>query len=287
MKFSQADENVFTTLFGKEVFDKMSGALKSDDGELSLDAKINGRVISQEDETKLKTTLTDAGVEIGYKNLSKAAGIELSPGEKDADIIAGKIKTGITAILEEKYKGQTPGDELKAALKKVTDLESGHEKLLGTYEQSKTDLEESNKKYSGLETKMKTTSINNTILSAFPDKMKQDKTDALLITSNSFDFSQEREIGGKMTSVIIDRLTDSIVTNQLGEPEETLNVIKAFVEKKGWVKGDPGMNGKDRPGGEGLPKGMTEDAAMKYIIEAGKEPLSSEGLKLFTELTTK
>lgn len=286
MKLSQADENVFTILFGKEVFEKLSGALKSDDGELSLGAKINGRVISQDDETKLKTTLTDAGIEIGYKKLSKAAGVELSSGEKDAEIIAGKIKTGITAILEEKYKGQTPGDELKAALKKVTDLEAGHEKLLGTYEQSKTDLEESNKKYSVLQTETKTTSVHNSILSSFPDKMKQDKKDALLITTNAFDFSQEREIGGKMTGVIIDRLTDAIVTNQLGEPEKRENVIKSFVEKKGWIKGE-GMNGKDRPGGEGLPKGMTEDAAMKYIIEAGKEPMSAEGSKMFTELTTK
>ncbi len=284
MKLSQADENVFTTLFGKEVFDKLSGALKSDDGELSLGAKINGRVISQEDETKLKTTLTDAGIEIGYKKLSKAAGIELASGEKDAEIIAGKIKIGITAILEKKYEGQTPSDELKASQKKVTDLEASHNKLLQTYEQSKVDLEESNKKFSGLQTEMKTTSINNTILSAFPDKMKQDKTDALWITTKSFDFSQEREIDGKMTGVIIDRLTDSIVTNQLGEPEKTENVIKAFVEKKGWVKGK-GMGGGDRPGESGLPKGMSDDAAMKYIEEAGKDPMSSEGSEMFTELT--
>ena len=284
MKLSQADENVFMTLFGKEVFDKLSGALKSDDGELSLGAKINGRVISQEDETKLKTTLTDAGIEIGYKKLSKAAGIELASGEKDADIIAGKIKTGITATLEEKYKGQTPDDELKASQKKVTDLESAQTKLMTTYEQSKADLEESNKKYSGLQTEMKTASINNTILSVFPDKMKQDKKDALLITTNAFDFSQEREIDGKMTGVTIDRLTNSIVTDPVGKPEKRENVIKAFVETKGWVKGS-GMNGKDRGGESGLPKGMTDDAAMKYIEEAGKDPMSSEGSQMFTDLT--
>ena len=283
MKLSQADENVFTTLFGKEVLDKLSGALKSDDGELSLGAKINGRVISQEDETKLKTTLTDAGIEIGYKKLSKAAGVELSSGEKDADIIAGKIKTGITATMEEKYKGQTPDDELKASQKKVTDLEAAQTKLLGTYEQSKFDLEESNKKYSGLETEMKTTSIHNAILAAFPEKMKQDKKDALLITTNAFDF-EEREIDGKMIGVTIDKLTKAIVTDPVGKPEKRENVIKAFVETKGWVKGS-GMNGKDRGGESGLPKGMSDDAAMKYIEEAGKDPMSSEGSEMFTELT--
>lgn len=283
MKLSQADENVFTTLFGKEVFDKLSGALKSDDGELSLGAKINGRIISQEDETKLKTTLTDAGIEIGYKKLSKAAGIELASGEKDADIIAGKIKTGITAILEEKYKGQTPSDELKAEQKKVTDLEAAQTKLMTTYEQSKTDLEESNKKFSGLQTEMQTTSIHNSILASFPEKMKQDKKDALLITTNAFDF-EEREINGKMIGVTIDKLTKEIVTDPVGKPEKRENVIKAFVETKGWVKGS-GMNGKDRGGESGLPKGMSDDAAMKYIEEAGKDPMSSEGSQMFTDLT--
>ncbi len=283
MKLRQADENVFTTLFGKEVFDKLSGALKSDDGELSLGAKINGRVISQDDETKLKTTLTDAGIEIGYKKLSKAAGVELASGEKDADIIAGKIKTGITAILEEKYKGQTPSDELTASQKKVTELEGANAKLLETYETSKKSLEESEKKYSGLESDMKTTSINNSILSSFPEKMKQDKKDALLITTNAFDF-EEREIDGKMIGVTIDKLTKAIVTDAVGKPEKRENVIKAFVEIKGWVKGS-GMNGKDRGGKAGLPTGMSDDAAVKYIQELGKDPMSSEGSEIFNELT--
>ena len=45
------------------------------------------------------------------------------------------------------------------------------------------------------------------------------------------------------------------------------------------------MGGGDR-GGNGLPKGMTDDQAFKYIADAGKDPMSPEGSKMFNELTS-
>ena len=108
--------------------------------------------------------------------------------------------------------------------------------------------------------------------------MTQDRTDALLITTNTFEFD---ELDGKK---IIKR-DGEVVRNGAGEPETYENVIKSFVEEKKWIKVN-GMNGDDRPGGSSA-KGLTAEAAEKAIIAAGKDPGSTEGLKMFNEMTAK
>lgn len=278
MKLSQADETVFTTLFGKEVCDKLSGALNSEDGELSLGAKINGRVISQEDETRLKETLTDAGIEIGYKKIAKSAGLTLESGDKDPLKIVEKVKTGITVELEEKYKGQTPGDELISSQAKTKEWEDKYTKLNDTYEKSQETVGEWEQKYTGLETKIYNQDLNTDIRKSFPDKLKGiSPEDALIIARSTFDFDN---VEG---SRVIKR-EGKIITDAVGNPDKLDNVMKSFVEEKQWIKG-AGMNGSDRGGSGGLPKGMNSDDAMKYIQEAGKDPMSLEGSKMYTELT--
>jgi len=277
MKLSQADENVLTTLFGKEVVDKLSGALKSDDGELSLGARINGRVITSEDEQKLKTDLTDAGVEIGYKKLAKAAGVELGAGEKDAKIIADKLTEGITAVLEDKYKNPQPGEREKELETKLNNANGKYDALFETHHNTLKLVDEKDNAFKGLQTQIKVKERNNTILKSFPEKMDMDRNDALLIFTNSFEFDEQ---DGK--SVI--KRDGEIIRDGAGNPETYDNVIKSFTEEKKWIK-SKGMNGNDRDG-LGIKTGLTAEQAEAAIIKAGKDPGSTEGLKMFNEMTT-
>lgn len=275
---SQENIKWISTLSGVSEED-ISGALTKEE-EVKLPFKLDGRVITQAEEATLKTTLTDAGIEIGYKKISKAAGIELGNGEKDPVIIAEKLKAGITQTLEEKYKGQTPSDELKAAQEKTEAAEKAYNKLLETHESTLAIVEEKEKSYTNLQKEIQKKERNNTILKSFPDKMKMDRNDALLITTSAFEFE---EIEG----VMVAKRDGQVVTDGLGKPEKIDNVVKSFVEEKSWVKGS-GMNGGDRAGGgSGLPKGMTDDAALAYMTEKGVDSMTEKGTEMFTQLTSK
>lgn len=258
--------------------EEISGALTNGE-EVNLPFKLNGRVITQEDESTLKTKLTDAGIEIGYKKLSKAAGIELANGEKDPLIISEKIKARITETLEEKYKGQTPSDELKTTQEKVIESEKAYNKLLETHEATLSLVNEKDQLYTGLQKEVKTKERNNSILKSFPEKMKMDRGDALLVTTNTFQFE---EVDG----VTVVKRDGQVVTDGLGKPEKVDNVVKSFVEEKNWVKGS-GMGGSDRNhSGSGLPKGMTDDAAMRYMNEKGIDTMTEKGTEMFLQLTS-
>jgi hypothetical protein len=278
MKFSQADESVLVKLFGKEKADKLSGALKSDDGELSLDLRITGRVITDEEERTLKESAENQGKELRSKELAKELGLTLDAGEKDPVKIAEKLKTSIETTLEEKYKNPQPGEREKELETKLADATSKYDTLFETHGKTLKTIEEKDELYKGLETKIKVKERNNTILKTFPEKMKMDRNDALLITVNTFEFDEQ---DGK--SII--KRDGEVVRNGAGEPETYENVIKSFVEEKEWVKGK-GMNGSDRGGLAGQ-KGLTAEQAEQAIIKAGKDPGSSEGLKMFSEMTSK
>ena len=270
---SQANIKWISTLSGVSE-EEISGALSKTE-EVTLDLKLGGRVITQDEESTLKTTLTDAGVEIGYKKLAKEAGITLSSGEKDAKVIADKLRAGITTALEEKYKGQTPSDELTAAQQKIKDTEKAYETLLTTHQNTLGLVEEKEKLYTGLQTEIKTKDRNNTILKAFPEKMTMDKGDALLIATNTFQFED-------VDGVMVAKRDGQVVTDGLGKPEKIDNIIKSFTEEKKWIKG-AGMGGSDRVPGS-VRKGLTPEAAEKAIAESGKDPGSPEGLKMFNEM---
>lgn len=280
MSLSQADKQVLQHFFGEEVIDKLSGAITSET-EVSLGLSTNGKkLMSQEEIDNATKANQDAYIEIGYKKVAKEAGIELDSGEKDPKIIADKLKAGITSSLEEKYKNMTPTEELLAASEKAKEWENKYNKLNETYEGTVSKVGEWEQKYTGLEKEIKTKDINNRIRKSFPDKMKMDIDDALLIVRNNFEF-EDGDNG-----MVIKRNGETI-TDPVGNPDKMENVIKSFVEEKKWIKSS-GMGGGDRSGGgSGLPKGMNDDDAIKYIVESGNDPMSPEGSKMLMELTAK
>ena len=274
MALSQADLQVIQTVFGKTA-EELSGALSSDQ-EVSLGLRLNGRVISQEDERLLKETSVKQGKEIGYKEVAKNLGIELESGEKDPVIIADKLKSSITTTLVDKYKNMQPTEELELARSKAEEWENKYNKLNGTYEETKNSVTEWESKYSKLEGDIRQKDVNNTILKTFPEKMKMDRSDALLIARNAFEFEQTE-------NGLIAKRNGQIVTDAVGNPEKIDNVIASFVEEKKWIK-QSGMGGTDRSS-TGMPKFEDYDKAIAYVREAGKDPMSPEGSKMLKELT--
>jgi hypothetical protein len=276
---SQADLKVISTVFGK-TSDEISSAI-SQEGEVSLDLRLNGRVISQEDEKTLKDTVRNAGVEIGYKQIAKELEFDLSADDKDAKVIAEKLKTSITATLEEKYKNPQPGEREKELEEKLQAEKLKYDKLFETHESTLGQIQEKEKAYTGLQKEIKTKERNNSILKTFPEKMKMDRNDALLIFTNTFEFD---EVEGQQ---VIKRKGE-IVTDAVGKPEKLENIVPSFVEEKNWLKGS-GMNGGDRGAGGGKKGGLKPEEAHKYVTEklgAGKET-TPEGIKLFNELIAK
>jgi len=276
MKLSQVDTEVLTKLFGKEMVEKLSGALKSDDGELSLGARITGRVITHDEEKDLKENAIQQGKELRSKELAKSLKVELNAGEKDPDKIAEKLINSITDSLEEKYKNPKPGEREKELEVKLTDATSKYDALFKTHGDILEVVEAKETEYKELENKIKVKDRNNNILKSFPEKMSMDRGDALLIMVNTFEFDEQDG------NQVIKRSGD-IVRNGAGEPETYENVIKSFVEEKNWVKGS-GMNGDDRDD-KHKKTGLTAEEAEKVITDSGKDPGSQEGLKLFNEMT--
>lgn len=275
---SQANIKWISELSGVSVED-ISGALSKDE-EVTLDLRLSGRVITQEEESNLKTNLTDAGVEIGYKKIAKESGLTLDSGEKDAKIIAEKLKTNITTSLEEKYKNPQPGEREKELETNLLTEQAKYNKLFETHESILGQIQEKEKAYTGLQKEIKTKERNNSILKSFPEKMKMDKSDALLIFTNTFEFD---EVDGQQVT----KRDGQIVTDAVGKPETLDNIVPSFVEEKNWIKG-VGMNGFERTGNPGNSKGgKTPEQAHKYIAEklGADKVASAEGVKLYQELT--
>jgi len=274
---SQANIKWISELSGVTI-EEISGALSKEE-EVSLDLRLSGRVITQKEESDLKTTLTDAGIEIGFKKVAKEAGVALSEGEKDAKIIADKLKTTITTSLEDKYKNQKPGEKEVELEKKLQSEQTKYEKLFQTHEGILGQIDEKDKLYTGLQKEIKTKERNNSILKAFPEKMKMDRNDALLIFVNSFSFEENE-------GVTIIKRGNELQTDDLGKPENLGNIVKSFVEEKQWVKG-AGMGGGDRGGGDSSKAGKSPDEAYRILTEKGVDHGSPEGIKQYIELTAK
>lgn len=275
MAISQDDIQVISTVFGKTL-DEISGALKSDN-EVSLGLRLNGKIYTPEEIEQKTKANQDAYIEIGYKKIAKEAGLELEAGEKDPKVIVSKLKGNIESVLEDKYKNMTPSDELQKIAQKASEWENKFKALNDTYSQTNSALEEANKRYSQLEKDIKVRERNNKILASFPEKMKMDKSDALLIVNNSLEF--EETDGG-----LIVKRDGRQILNKLGEPESIENAIASFVETKGWTKAS-GAGGTDRKPDSGLPNGLSADEAVQFITQKGVDPMSTEGSKMFIELT--
>lgn len=278
MKLSQVDYDVLVTLFGKEKTDKISGALSTEDGELSLDLRINGSVHTDEALKAIKENAELQGKELRSKELAKELGLTLEAGEKDPVKIAEKLNNSITAKLEEKYKNPQPGEREKELEGKLSNAEQKYNTLFETHGKTLKTVEEKDKAFNGLQTEIKVKERNNNVLKLFPEKMGMDRNDALLIITNTFEFD---ELEGKK---VIKR-DGEIVRNGAGEPESYENVVKSFVEEKKWIK-SKGMGGGDR-GGDSGKTGLTAEQAEKVITESGVDPGSTEGLKKFLEMTSK
>jgi len=274
--FKKTDLEIIATVFGKTV-EELSSAISNEE-EVALNLRLNGKVHTQEEIDALKKTHTDAGVEIGSKNLAKALGVELEAGEKDPTKVAAKYREKLTKELEQKFQNPNPTKEYEAAIKKQQELESKYNTLLDTYEKDKEKVKEWEDKYVQQVQESKRKTVNNKIINSFPEKMKQDRNDALLIFNNTFSIEENEE--GK---TVIKR-GDTLVQNAVGDPETLENVVKGFTEEKKWIK-VAGMGG-DATGGNGVsqPKGLTAEQAQKYVEEKGLEPMGDEGLKLMSQL---
>jgi hypothetical protein len=274
---SQADLQTIATVFGK-TSDEISGAISTEE-EVSLGLRLNGRIISQEDELKLKEDSFKRGSEIRAKEIFKELEIDYDEGDhkNESSFIAEKIKTKLHSTLEDKFKNQTPSDREKEIEQKLIDSETKYNKLKDTYEEATGKIAEWEDKFTGLQSEIKDKELNNKILSALPEKLKIDKSDALLITRNSMTF--ENTDNG-----IIVKRDGQLLTDSVGNPEKIENVVKSFAEDKKWVGGQSGMGGGDDKD-KGLPKNMTYEEAKNYIIKQGKDPMSDEGLDLFSKIT--
>ncbi|MCK5018801.1 MAG: hypothetical protein KAS32_17190, partial [Candidatus Peribacteraceae bacterium] len=228
----------------------------------------------------MKTDNQDIGIEIGYKKVAKASGIKLEAGEKDAKIIADKLKTDVEKTLEEKYKGQSPSDELKKAQKKTIAAEHKYDILLGTHTTLKDELKEAQEEHETLQVEVATEKRDNSILSHFPEKMKQDRGDALLITKSVL---VTKKVDGKEQHYI----NDELVADTLGDPASLKDAVLKIVEDKGWVGGKSGKGDKkdDKSTKGKMPDNLSNDAATEYITKQGIEPMSTEGSQMMIELT--
>lgn len=275
---SQVDLQTIATVFGK-TSDEISSAI-SQENEIALGLRLPGKVYTQEEIDDLKTSVRGAGVEIGLKQVGKIFGVDLSGEDKTPDLIAQKIKTTISKEFEEKYKNQTPSDELIELKKQIEEQQKSYEKLKGTYDTTITQVDEWKNKYSELENNYESKELNNKILGYLPEKLKLEKEDAL----NLIRLGVQVE---KTDNGVIYKRNGQIITDAVGKPEILENIVKSFVEEKKWIRGS-GMNGKDTEiGGSGLPKGLTESDAYKWLEDRNIEPMSEEGTEKFIQLTSK
>lgn len=275
---SQANKEIIATVLNVTV-DELSGALSSEN-EVALDLRLNGTVLTQEQQTTLKESAVQQGKEIGLKAVASELGLQLESGEKDAKIIAEKLKSGISVTLEEKYKNQSPAEELTRAQEALDAANRKYDQLNNTYETASGELGEWKNKYAEKETEIKNKEINSQILKTLGSVKKIDPSDALLIARSNFEFEPTDN------GLTIKR-NGQTVLNAVGQPESLENAMGAFIEEKKWIKSS-GMNGSDRNGNNsGLPKGLSDDDAVKYITEAGHDPMSAKGSEMFLEVTAK
>lgn len=280
MKLSQADTKVLTTVFGEDVVNKLSGALPEGDEELSLGARLNGKILTEEQQKELRENGVKQGKEIASKELAKHLEIELDAGEKDPSKVAEKFKTTLSSVFEEKYKNQDPTDEQIALAKKASEWENKYKTVFDTLKSKEQEVDQWKTKFTEKEQAIKDQNLNNSILGALPKEVTLDRNDALLIIKNTLKFDETED--GK---TLIKKGEKSYL-DPLGDPEKLENVVKVFSEEKGWLKKDGGMNGKDRNGERKYSRTYTPDEARKVLREKGVAPTSPEGLKEYREMTT-
>jgi hypothetical protein len=257
---SQANIKWISELSGVSIED-ISGALSKEE-EVTLGLKLSGRVVTQDEEQRLKDDSFKRGGE-----------------HKDIKKVAEKLKTTVSTSLEDKYKNPQPGEKEKELEEKLIAEKLKYDKLFETHESILGQVQEKEKAYTGLQKEIKTKERNNAILKTFPEKMKMDRNDALLIFTNTFEFD---EVDGNQ----VIKKDGQIVTDAVGKPEKLENIVPSFVEEKNWLKGS-GMGGGDRNHQGGKKGGKTPEEAHKIITEklgAGNET-TPQGIEMYNTLT--
>jgi hypothetical protein len=276
MALSQVDITTIQTVFGIKP-EELSGALSSTE-EVSLELKLPGKVYKPDEIETLKTASQDAGIEIGYKKVAKEAKINLEPGDKDPKIIAEKLKVSIETALEEKYKNRTPPEELATALLGKKTAEEKYEVLLNTHNTIKKELDAEKEKYKSLELENISKARDNEILSHFPEKMAQDRGDALLIVKNSL-------VSEEVDGVVHHKINGELVTDTLGHPATLKDAVNKLVEDKKWVAGSGTGEGDKKKLTGSMPTNLSDEKAMEYIEKQGENPMSTKGSQMMAELT--
>jgi len=275
MAISQEDSKVLAAVFGEEVAEKISGAVTE---ELTLGLRLNGKILSAEEQKTLRETAIIQGKELGYKEIAKNLDIQLEAGEKDPLIIAEKFKTNLSSILDEKYKSRTPSEETIALAKKASEYEEKNKKLLETVQTKEREVGELQEKFTRKERETFEEKLNNRVLGSFGKEMKFDRSDALLITRSKIEFVPDE------SGIIVCKRDGKTITNALGEPETIENVVLSFSEEKGWYK-QPGMGGEERGKGKNdkYPAGYSDEQKRQWLKSKGIAPTSQEGIKIFSE----
>ncbi len=266
MEFNKASLEVIATVFGTTV-EELSGA-SSNENEANPKLTLNGgRVITQAEEAELKTKLTTAGVEIGYKKLAKEANIDLQ-GDKTPESIMSKLTATITSSLEDKYKNMTPLEETVAAKVKIEELTQQLSTAQGTIENNTTILQQHKDEYTALQADIAIKERNVDITKLFNPKSTQPVGDALVLYDNTF----IEKVEDGVTKIY---KGDILQTNAAGHPSTRTEVVSMFEEEKGWITGS-GMGGRDTNGNT-KPEQMDYDRGVEYLQEKNIDPFTPEG----------
>lgn len=282
MSISQENIKWISEVSGVSI-EEISGALSNEE-EVSLGFRLNGQIKTEEDIKGIRESGIKQGKELNSKDIAKALGITLDSGEKDAAIVADKLKSSLESSLQEKYKNLKPSENEKLLEEKVKDWEGKYGKLKETFETRDQEYNGLQEKYNQEISKAEALNWEREILKSIPDKIKIDKSDAVLIIKNNIKVEKDED-GNKHIL-----LNGKKELDNMGNPQQDVSsVIKSFVESKKWVGEDSGMGGKDRngDGGKSHAKGKTAEEAMQYIKDKGVAPSSPEGLEMFKELTSK
>jgi hypothetical protein len=278
MAITQADRTTIQTVFGKTA-EEISGALSSTE-EVSLGLKLNGKVFTHEQEMALKEGGVQQGKEIGLKSVAKNLKVTLDAGEKDPIVIARKLTEAVTATMEAKYKNRAPSEELVAEKQKNKDWEAKFNTLDGTYKLEQEKSSEWKEKHGTLLKTNTQNEIDSEIRKYLASPEKTGLSYAQQLALFKMDITAEK-VEGK---VHLKKATDGTpVLSTAGKDESVENAVPAWLEEQPFMK-KAGKGGGDDEGDK-KGGGKTPEQAQKIIEDQGIAPASSEGLKMFNELT--
>jgi hypothetical protein len=276
----EQDATVIKTVFGEGVLEQMNKVFG--ENEVKFDLNLGGRKLIDPDEYASKLNeIRGAGIEIGVKEIAKLAGITLNEGEKKPEVVAAKIKDSIKTQLEEQYKNPKPTEELERVMQSALDWKTKYEGLAQTHEAVLTEKEQLALTLDEKIKRMEEESENTMIMASIP-KSVQIQTEYALTLVKAGVVADKDEDGN---TVYRDRKTGKMYIDGASRPLTLDDTLKVFFEKAGLVPNAGGGAQQNQKPNNAL--GLTSEAAFKKIKDAGIDPMSQEGLKLYNEYTKK